>query len=228
MLSVRSWGMSAVSVQSYDSKASSYFDGARADIVERLPAAPNARILEIGCAKGGTGELALKTGKCADYVGVELHGPSAEIAKEKLTDVFVGDVESADLPFTEAEFDAVIVSEVFEHLIDPWAALEKVARHLKSGGLFFASSPNVSHYRVIGRLLRGEWRLADKGVMDRTHLRWFTPESYAEMFANAGFDIESIGPVTPSSRRVNLINAVTGDRFRHLFWVQINLIARKR
>ncbi|MEL7466312.1 MAG: class I SAM-dependent methyltransferase [Pseudomonadota bacterium] len=214
--------------QSYEDKGRGYFDGADADIVDRLPQSRDARILEIGCARGGTGELALARGKCRDYVGVELHEPSAMIARTRLSEVITGDVETMALPFEEEAFDVVVVSEVFEHLTDPWRALEKIARHLKPGGRLFASSPNVSHYRVIAQLLSGEWRLTERGVMDRTHLRWFTPRSYAEMVEAAGFDVEEIGPLTPPARRVRLINAATGGRFRHLFWVQINLSARKR
>lgn len=215
-------------VQSYDAKAAEYFGGVRADIVERLPDNPGARILEIGCARGGTGALALERGKCAEYFGVELHEPSAAEAKTRLSDVIVGDIEAMDLPFQSEEFDAIIVSEVFEHLVEPWKVVEKLARLLKPGGLFFASSPNISHYRVIHQLIRGRWRHTDVGVMDRTHLRWFTPEAYAKMFTDAGLQVRSIGPLVPSGGKVRLLNALTRNAFRHMFWVQINLMAEKK
>lgn len=220
--------MPIVPVQSYDAKADEYFGGVREDIVARLPDNPSARILEVGCARGGTGALALERGKCAEYVGVELHEPSASEARSRLTDVLAGDIEAIDLPFPPESFDAVIASEVFEHLVDPWKVVEKLARHLKPGGLFFASSPNISHYRVIGQLIRGRWRHTDVGVMDRTHLRWFTPEAYAKMFIDAGFEIRSIGPLVPSGGRVRMLNALTRNAFRHVFWVQIDLMAQKK
>jgi 2-polyprenyl-3-methyl-5-hydroxy-6-metoxy-1,4-benzoquinol methylase len=214
--------------QAYLDKPGTYFQGVRRDYVAALPAAPAAAILELGCAEGGTGALALAQGKCARYVGIELHGPSAEIARTRLSEVHVGDVEVMALPFAPASFDALIISEVLEHLTDPWAAVARLAPLLRPGGLVFASSPNVSHHRVIRSLLAGRWDLADRGVMDRTHLRWFTPQSFRALFEAAGFAVEEIRPVTPFGPRTRLINRLTADRWAHLFMVQISIRGRKR
>lgn len=212
----------------YLAKTTSYFQGERADYIAALPTNPEAVVLEVGCSEGSTGALALAQGKCRRYVGIELHEPSAVIARTRLSEVLVGDIEKMLLPFAPASFDALIISEVLEHLVDPWAALARLAPLVRKGGLVFASSPNIGHHTVIRALLRGRWDLTDQGVMDRTHLRWFTPSSYAAMFEAAGFAIEAVGPVRPFGWKPRLFNRLTGDRWRHLFMNQSSIRGRKR
>lgn len=220
--------MIASPIMDYQSKPSSYFEGCRADYVAELDNNPKAEILEIGCAGGSTGALALEKGKCNRYVGVELNPDIAKQASARLTDVIVGNVETIELPFSPSTFDAIIVSEVLEHLIDPWSVVERLALLVKPSGIIFASSPNISHYSVILRLLQGQWKLEDRGVMDRTHLRWFTPTLYSQVFEQAGFEVEEIRPVTPFSSRTRFINWITSDRTRHLFMRQISIKARRK
>ncbi len=212
----------------YLAKAGAYFEGARADYVAQLPVSATARILELGCADGGTGALALAQGKCGTYVGIELHEPSAIKARARLTEVLIGNIETMQLDYAPASFDALIISEVLEHLIDPWGVVGRLAPLVRPGGLVFASSPNISHYEVIRALLRGRWDLTDQGVMDRTHLRWFTPQSYAQMFDQAGFDVASVQAIRAPGWRPRLVNTLTGNRYRHLFIKQISIMGRKR
>ena len=212
----------------YDQKPATYYSGPRNDFLAVLPENPNAEILEIGCGDGSMGALALAQKKCGRYVGIELFKPAAEIARSKLTSVLVGDVETLDFPWAEQTFDALIMSEVLEHLIDPWRLLRRLYPLLKNGALVLASSPNVSQHRVIKSLLLGGWELTDSGVMDRTHLRWFTPQSYRDMFDQSGFDVIDVSPVVPFGMRVRLLNRLTGRYFEHLFIRQINLKGKKR
>jgi SAM-dependent methyltransferase len=192
-----------------------------------LPANPNARVLEIGCGNGDTGAYALAERKCAVFCGVELCERAALLARRQITEVLIGDVERMDLPWPEESFDAMIISEVLEHLVDPWAALRKLALLLRPGATIFASSPNVAHHSVIRMLLHGRWDLADKGIMDRTHLRWFTFQSYRAMFESAGFVVDRVGPLAPLGPKGRLINALTFGRYTHLFAQQVNLKAHK-
>jgi ubiquinone/menaquinone biosynthesis C-methylase UbiE len=212
----------------YAVKPASYFSNARADFVDRLPHDPTAQILEIGCGTGATGALALSEGCCGRFVGVELFESAAAEAREVLTEVITGNVETLDFDWQPASFDAVIFSEVLEHLVEPGEALKKISRFVRPGGLLLASSPNISHWRVVRELIMGRFALADQGVFDRTHLRWFTPQSFAEMAEKAGFDILELGPVTAFSPRTELISRLTGGRFDHLFMTQIAMIAKKR
>lgn len=212
----------------YAIKPASYFSKARADFVDRLPRDPSAQILEIGCGTGATGALALSEGCCGRYVGVELFETAATEAREVLTEVITGNVETLAFDFHPAEFDAIILSEVLEHLVEPGEVLKSLSRFVRPGGLLLASSPNISHWRVIRELVMGRFTLADQGVFDRTHLRWFTPETFSAMAEAAGFDVDELGPVTAFSPRTEIISKLTGGRFDHLFMTQIAMIARKR
>jgi 2-polyprenyl-3-methyl-5-hydroxy-6-metoxy-1,4-benzoquinol methylase len=212
----------------YQSKPDSYFAGARLDFVRLLPRDPSAAILEIGCGSGATGALALAGGRAGRYVGIELFERAANEARTVLTDVITGDVEKIDLPFGPTEFDALIMSEVLEHLVEPQATLEKLAKCLRPGAMVMASSPNISHWRVVRELMLGRFHLADQGVFDRTHLRWFTPETFAAMFTKAGFKVQVVAPVTPFAARTKLISKLTKGRFDHLFFEQIALVGVKR
>ncbi len=214
--------------RAYETKAHRYFANPRVDFVERLPHDDTARILEVGCGTGATGVLAMARGRAGHYAGIELFPAAAEEAREVLSEVVVGDIERIELPWQPAAFDALILSEVLEHLVDPWAALEKLARVVRPGGLVLASSPNVAHWRVVRELALGRFQLADQGVFDRTHMRWFTPESYAEMFERAGFMVYEVAPVTPFSDRTRIISHLTGGRFDHLFMTQISIEAVRR
>lgn len=212
----------------YAAKPAGYFSNARADFVDRLPRDPSAQILEIGCGSGATGVLALSEGCCRRYVGVELFETAANEARDVLSEVMTGNVETMPFPWRPAEFDALIMSEVLEHLVDPGETLKRLSRFVRPGGLLLASSPNVAHWRVIRELMMGRFNLQDRGVFDRTHLRWFTPDTFTALAEDAGFQVEEIGPVTPFSARTEIISRLTGGRFDHLFMTQIAVIARKR
>jgi SAM-dependent methyltransferase len=211
----------------YDAKPDNYFDGARKDFVQILPANSAGNILEIGCGFGETGSLALSEGKCQSYTGIELSERAAKAAASRLTHVIHGNIEDMELEFKPDSFDAVILSEVLEHLVDPWAALTKIHPFLKRGAIVLASSPNIAHYKVILRLMRGDWTLADSGVMDRTHLRWFTPRTYGALFADTGYLVGSIKPIRPFGWRARAVDGLSGKRLTHLFMNQICIQATK-
>ena len=213
----------AAGALAYAEKDDWYFEGCRRDYVAALRDDPSASVLEIGCGNGATGELALETGKCGRYCGVELSQPVAEVASRRLTEVVVGDVEELDLPWPAASFDALIMSEVLEHLRDPWSVLRRLRGLLRPGAHVFASTPNVAHREVIAMLARGRWELADSGPMDRTHLRWFTPSSLAAAFHESGFVVDSVGPLGALGPGSRVVDALLRGRARHLWHRQIDL-----
>jgi SAM-dependent methyltransferase len=190
-------------MEAYSAKEGEYFSNARRDYVAELPPDTDTKILEVGCGDGATGVLALQEKKCSVYCGVE----------------------KLELPWPPGTFDVLILSEVLEHFVDPWTVLEKLRPLMKSGGRVLASSPNVSHYRILLMLFRGNWVLTDSGLMDRTHLRWFTPISYRELFESTGFRVDSVHELTPLTRKRSVANLLTLGRLKHLFIVQIDLRA---
>lgn len=200
----------------YASKPLDYFDGARADIVARLATDRSSSIIEIGCGNGSTGAIAKQQGKCGRYVGIDVDEGAARLAREALDLVVHGNVETLDLAQLDPPFDAAILSEVLEHLVDPWAFLSRLHAVMRPGAQIFASSPNIANARIIGQLLRNRFDYTPTGVMDRTHLRWFTPATFREMFEGAGFRTVSVAPLSPPSRKWRAFNAVTGGAFAHL------------
>src|SRR5262245_21617611 len=110
----------------YSQKPVGYFSGAREAFVDILPRNPEARLLEIGPGVGETSAYALAEGKCGWCCGVELcEGPALE-ARKKLQQVIIGDVERVELDFPEMHFDILLMSEVLEHLVDPWSVVRRL------------------------------------------------------------------------------------------------------
>lgn len=216
-----------LSAQGYDEKAAGYFAGVRQDFLELLPSDGKARILEIGCGAGETGAAAIAAGLCEEYCGVEIAPQAAEIARTRLSEVLEGNVEQLELPWPDQHFDAVLMSEVLEHLIDPWSVVDRVAAKLKPGARVLASSPNVAQMSVVKDLLVDRWELTETGVMDRTHLRWFTQASYRQMFEGAGIKVTSVRPMAKPGPGAKVFNLLTFNRLRHLTMRQICIAGHK-
>jgi SAM-dependent methyltransferase len=148
----------------------------------------------------------------------------ADLARRVLTDVHVGDVESLVLPYTEGTFDALVCSEVLEHLADPESTLRKLLALVKPGGRIYASVPNLAHWRIVLGLLRGRFDYQDRGPMDRTHLRWFTPRSFRALFERCGVEVDHLAPIGSRSRLRPLVSRLP---LEHLLWYQIDLRGRR-
>jgi len=210
----------------YSLKPTQYFAGARKRFVDALPPNPSARLLEIGCGNGDTACYAKQSGKCGWSAGVELCHDAALAAANKMDHVLPGDIEQVDLPYPLLHFDVLILSEVLEHLRDPGAVLRKLRRYLAPGAWVLAGSPNVAHHSVVRMLARGRWDYTTAGILDETHLRWFTPETYRELFEQAGYRVEVVAPASPLRIKAKLFNWVTRGCFEHLLFSQIYLRAR--
>lgn len=211
----------------YELKEPSYFGSPRRDYIDALPVNRTANILELGCGNGATGALALKEGKCGTYVGIELFEPMAKEAGKVLTAVHHGNVEHISLPYPEETFDALIMSEVLEHLATPEEVLGRLVKLVKKGGRVFASSPNIAHWRPILGLFQGRFQYTDSGLMDRTHVRWFTPVTFRQLFTDAGVVIDHLGSVGEPPALNKIISKILGQRFSHLLCHQINVIGRR-
>ena len=208
----------------YREKAADYFAGVRRDYLAEMPDNPAAAILELGCGAGGTGALALRLGKAATYVGIELFEPMAREARRVLTTVHTGNVESMTLPYAPGTFDALVCSEVLEHLTNPEATLGRLIPLLKPGGRVYASVPNLAHWKIVLGLLRGRFDYQEQGAMDRTHLRWFTPRSFRALFEGCGVEVDHLAPIGSRSPLRPLLSSLP---LEHLLWFQIDLRGRR-
>ena len=210
----------------YTGKAADYFAGARDDMVALLTTDKAAHVLEVGCGNGATGTLALAAGKAGRYTGIELMAAAADAARARLSEVIIGNVETLKLDHLHGQCDALIMSEVIEHLENPWECLKALVPCLRPGGQIIASSPNVSHHSLIRSLVAGRFDYTQEGIMDRTHLRWFTPRSYRALFETSGCVDIKMMPVRIPGLLPRLFNRLTFDRYAHLSMTQIMVVAR--
>ena len=150
-----------------------------------VPARRN-RVLEIGC---GEARFIQQLAGVEDAWGIE-PSPAAEIAKDKLNRVFHSTFDEAEKFLPPHYFDLVICNDVIEHLPDYSSFLYRIGRYIAPGGMLIGSIPNVRFYDVMMRyLFEKDWCYADSGVLDRTHLWFFTKKSLRATLKYHGFDV---------------------------------------
>jgi 2-polyprenyl-3-methyl-5-hydroxy-6-metoxy-1,4-benzoquinol methylase len=150
------------------------------------------RVVEIGCMLGAMARTWRAAHPDAEYVGVDIDPDYAHAAAEHCTLTLAGDVERLE----PKDFDQLFPSDVWifgdclEHLRDPWALLRRIRERIDPQGCLLACIPNAQHWSVQWRLASGQFRYEDSGLLDRTHIRWFTRTTMLEMFAGAGWRME--------------------------------------
>lgn len=182
---------------------SKYFSTIRDELIQEIPVGSGS-ILEIGCGEGDTGAKLKELGRARWIAGVELSEHAAQKAREKLDFVISGNIEHMELPFKSGQFDVLLLGDVLEHLIDPWRQLNRLVDYLAVNGKVVASIPNVRNWRVLLPLLFwGKWVYRADGILDRTHLRFFTRSSIIMMFNENGLRIAKIVPLGRRSSRLS-------------------------
>jgi len=149
------------------------------------------RILDVGCGEGVLGKSLLNKG-AKEVTGIELSREVCNRAKDNLTRAICGDIEKLNLDFDNKYFDCMIFADILEHVKDPLAVLKKYREFLSDSGCVVASIPNVGYYGIIDMLTQGHWTYGDYGILDRTHLRFFTRTEIETLFSSAGFEITGI------------------------------------
>ncbi|MFF4788618.1 class I SAM-dependent methyltransferase [Streptomyces sp. NPDC001276] len=167
--------------------ASQYFSHPRPEIVQVVPEAA-CSILELGCAAGAMGSAIKKRQNCS-YIGIEINSEAASMAACSLDAVLVGDVETGPLPFPDQSIDCIICADIIEHLADPWQILRELRRIIQPGGTVVVSVPNIQNVDIVQALVNGRWDYLDAGILDRTHLRFFTRSTFEESLIHAGFTV---------------------------------------
>jgi len=203
-----------------------YYSYSRTDLLALLP--ENIKldnILEIGCGNGSTGYLLKKDNKVTHVYGIEINEKLRSEAEKNLDQVIIGDIEKIELPFDDGFFDCIIFADVLEHLYDPWFVLKKIKPLLKTGGVVLASIPNVQHWSVLFNLLRGKWEYKDEGILDNTHIRFFTKKSQIKMLYEAGFDVKKIKG--SMGKMIRFLNIISFNLFSNFFSFRYFVIAKK-
>lgn len=161
-----------------------------ADLLEFVPEGA-VRVVEAGCADGAFGRAWLDRHPRGDCVGIEVDAALAALARTRLPRVLAADVERLDdaMLAALAPVEAWVFGDVLEHLVDPWALLARIRATLAPSGAVAACIPNMQHWSVTVRLVTGELHYEAAGLLDRTHLRWFTRATIDAMFRGAGYDV---------------------------------------
>jgi 2-polyprenyl-3-methyl-5-hydroxy-6-metoxy-1,4-benzoquinol methylase len=217
-------------MQSYVDKTDGYFANARQEIAPMLPA-HCGRVLEIGCGSGATLGWLRQNKRTTHTVGIEIFESAANSAKAHADEVNCLDFEKEDLPQGHGLFDLVLCLDVLEHMVNPWAVVDRLVTHyLAPGGTLVVSLPNVRHYSVaLPLLLQGRWEYEDAGLLDRTHLRFFTRETAVRLVSHKNLEtLQCVGAGFERGTRKSLVNALTAGLFKDILTYQYLLCARKR
>ncbi len=177
----------------YEFKSDDYFSAARKEILSLMPTFSD-RVLEIGCGSGQTLQLIKHLKLCKYTVGIELFEQAAKNANARVDRVYQLDIEKEGAPIDLGQFDLILILDVLEHLVDPWTVLNRIkSNHLKADGKIIISLPNVRHVTsTLPLLINGEFEYKERGILDKTHLRFFTRKSGEKMLEQAGLKIEKI------------------------------------
>jgi len=160
-----------------------YYAGINEHLFRQVPT--NAKkILEIGCGYGNFGERVKSANPGVVYYAIELNPEAAKIAASKLDHVICGSIETTSL--VDGDFDCIIFGDVLEHLYNPLEILSKIRPMLKPTGCVLVSVPNVQHHSILSSILGGDFQYQDAGLLDRTHVRFFTYASFIKLMLDAG------------------------------------------
>ena len=211
----------------YSKKDISYYSHTRPEMLKFLPK-DFKTVLDVGCATGNFGGMLKDLYNCEVW-GVEPDENSANIAKKKLDKVYHGMFDcSLEIP-PKKKFDCIIFNDVLEHLSEPNKALNLARKNLSATGYIVASIPNIRYYPVILSLLRyKDFKYLDAGVMDKTHLRFFTKKSMIRLFEEAGYKIKTIEGINRTSYKyLSILNFLSLKSCDDMHFPQYAIVAYK-
>lgn len=161
------------------------------DEVLKLIPETSKKIIEIGCSSGALAREFKKNHPDVHWVGVEIDPDYAELAKRHCNTTIVANLDEVEQDFYRAysDRDCWVFGDVLEHFRDPWAVVRNIRSVLPNNGCIVACIPNAQNWSLIARLAVGDFRYEDMGLLDRTHLRFFTRQTIFELFEAEGFKI---------------------------------------
>ena len=182
------------------------------DLLALMPASAR-RIVEVGCMHGALAQAfrELQPVVQVHYTGVDIDADYADVAKATCDRTLAGDIELFDSPRFDSLFpsDCWVFGDCLEHLRDPWRIVRNIRERIAADGCLVACIPNAQHWSVQMRLATGLFRYEDSGLLDRTHVRWFTRVTMIEMFMQAGWRIETgLSRRIPQAAPIALMNGI--------------------
>lgn len=170
-----------------------YYSNIRKDVVGFIERDPAQKILEIGCGAGSTLKYLKENGYASFVAGVEKAGECFSEPGDVIDEMIEADVEHLELPF-DKKFDVILLLDVLEHLYEPYLLIKRLCGLLSPTGYIVVSIPNIRNYGVLKKLiLRDRWDYGDSGILDRTHIRFFTKRSFLASLEREGIDAEVVG-----------------------------------
>ena len=213
----------------YSQKNQEYFESSRQDILALVPNSTKT-ILDVGCGQGNFLKATKEKLENLQTWGVELEKNSFEQAKTKVDKIFLGTIEENLQNLPDNYFDCITFNDVLEHLVDPYSVLEKIKPKLSKDGFLITSIPNIFNFKILQMLIqKRDWKYENEGIMDKTHLRFFTEKSQKRMFEEAGFEvlkIQGIGKTT--SFKFRIFNILTLGFFGQTAYSQYIMVCKPK
>ena len=165
-------------------------DSHNPDLLRLIPD-HSVNLIEIGCSSGALAREFKKINPVCSYYGIDIDPEYVELARRFCDQTATLNIDEADEKFFKinGDRDCWIFGDTLEHLKDPWRVLKLIRANMPTDGSIVACIPNAQHWSILARLSVGDFRYEDSGLLDRTHLRWFTRQTIIEMFDGAGFTI---------------------------------------
>ncbi len=172
-----------------------YFNNQRPEILARVPKG-SKRILDVGCGSGALAAAIKNKCPSCEVVGIEYSQNSVNIAKQVLDNVIQMDLNNISVENIPDNFDVIICADILEHLINPADLLRIIRAKINSDGLAILSIPNIRHWSVLFQLfVNDRFEYLDEGILDRTHIRFFTLTEIRKMLEECGWIEHSVNIV---------------------------------
>ncbi|MFM7849304.1 MAG: class I SAM-dependent methyltransferase [Rubrivivax sp.] len=168
-------------------------------------------LIEIGCSSGALAREFKKLEPSCHYTGVDIDPRYVDLARRHCDTAFAADLEVVGEDFwgSYADRDCWIFGDTLEHFKDPWRVLRNIRGVIPANGCIAACIPNAQHWSLVVRLACGDFRYEDQGLLDRTHLRWFTRATLLELFDQCGFTVQTGFPrVFNEAQREDFLPAI--------------------
>ena len=209
-----------------ENKNDKYYQFVRSDLIGLLPKL-YGKVLDVGCGGGKTMRYLIDSG-VPDVTGIELSETALRMAKDNHLNVIKLDLEKDPFPFHESTFDFIIFADILEHLTDPWKILQQAREILKDDGVMLISIPNMKNYKIMKLLLiYDQWEYVNAGILDKTHLRFFTKKEAEKLVLTAGLEIIDFRFKKNRNKVMRLLHFIFGKTVL-TFWAEQFLIAAKK
>lgn len=211
----------------YNKKNENYFNNLRPEMIPFYPK-NGKNVLDVGCGNGIFAKH-LKETKNIEAWGLEMSEKNAILASQVLDKVLIGTCEDKIDELPNNYFDAIYFNDILEHIYNPQEVLERIKIKLKDDGVIISSIPNVRYHDVLfNYLLKKKWEYQESGVLDFTHLKFYTKHSITNLYKKSGYDvIVNEGINKTKSIRPYIFNFFIGFTAMDIFYLQFATVVKK-